>query len=860
MGLRFLWWMRGAALAVPIVFGWFHAGMAGEAKRPVTIEDLLRLEMTGRAVASADGDLFVYDRMPPYKDRPDFGTEATNTSFSSGRLMLVNAVKPRRAKLLFPPRTDAGYWVASFSPRGDRVAFYMVRRGQVSLGVYDLRLHKTVMFGPAPQFRTVHGMSPLWLSNDRIAYAAMSPGAEPWRITARRTAGQMLMTSWEKSWRGREPSFREVQSPDNPRANMPLPGMLVVGDATAGSTKILAQGLFEDTTASPDGRYLAALRQYPLAAAANAADWLTTRSELWLFDVRKNAGRPIDPDKTVFINSLAWDDKSDRLAFFAWPRAGRPVNGLFHVLDADTGVVGAWPHTGLALASAREHGQGQEPEPPLWFKGSLVVFARRQSDPNAPPTFVYQDYRNPPAQSANWYLIDPSGTPKEITGGFSKISPVLRSVWRDHFFAVADGDVWQIDSGKSRTNLTRGRFGNLQPIVSQDAYFHLPQPSHIPAYLLSGTQDGRSVAVLVRFADAAITTFAFSAADRPLGQPGDNGAFLIRHFKDQGGSSVVLGKADGSTFDVDDLNGYIADIQRLEWIPLTYKSSIDGSDQSSCLMLPPGASRDTPVPLVVFVYPSHRACLASSAPLDMYPPEAMDMPPELFAAHGYAYLDLASPSQLQRDVHGPLARLDRVTLDAVNAAVALGYVDAHRVGLFGGSQGGISILSIVTQTDAFKSAVSINGWVDPWRHYFDSSIYQIVAPDENPFGGEAARYEFSGDDLGLGASPWSDPQRYLQNSPLAHADRIHTPLLLINSDMDVTPAGEYEAMFAALYRLHKRAKLITYWGEGHAASSPANIRHAWTSVLDWFDATLKNVASDVRQEDDSPRDSNATHK
>jgi dipeptidyl aminopeptidase/acylaminoacyl peptidase len=80
--------------------------------------------------------------------------------------------------------------------------------------------------------------------------------------------------------------------------------------------------------------------------------------------------------------------------------------------------------------------------------------------------------------------------------------------------------------------------------------------------------------------------------------------------------------------------------------------------------------------------------------------------------------------------------------------------------------------------------------------------------------------------------------RFLQNSPLARADHIQTPILLIDSDLEDDP-GEYEAMFTALNRLHRRAKLITYWGEGHGASSPANIRHAWESIFAWFDATLK---------------------
>ena len=106
--------------------------------------------------------------------------------------------------------------------------------------------------------------------------------------------------------------------------------------------------------------------------------------------------------------------------------------------------------------------------------------------------------------------------------------------------------------------------------------------------------------------------------------------------------------------------------------------------------------------------------------------------------------------------------------------------------------------------------------------------------------GNTQRYESKNGDFsfGEGVTPWSNPEAYIRNSPIALADRIRTPVLLINTDMDNFAVSQFEAMFAALYRLKKVARFLTYWGEGHTLVSPANLRHEWESVIDWYDQHL----------------------
>jgi hypothetical protein len=91
----------------------------------------------------------------------------------------------------------------------------------------------------------------------------------------------------------------------------------------------------------------------------------------------------------------------------------------------------------------------------------------------------------------------------------------------------------------------------------------------------------------------------------------------------------------------------------------------------------------------------------------------------------------------------------------------------------------------------------------------------------------------------MGSAPWRDLGRYLRNSPITYVDRVETPLMIINGDMDfAVPMQQAEEFFSSLYRQAKRARLVRYWGEGHSLSSPANIRDMWGRIYAWFDEFL----------------------
>ncbi len=89
--------------------------------------------------------------------------------------------------------------------------------------------------------------------------------------------------------------------------------------------------------------------------------------------------------------------------------------------------------------------------------------------------------------------------------------------------------------------------------------------------------------------------------------------------------------------------------------------------------------------------------------------------------------------------------------------------------------------------------------------------------------------------MSIGASPWQDAWRLVRNSPLFYADRVETPTLIVQGDLDHVPIEQGEEYFTALYRQGKRARFIRYWGEYHVITSPANVKDLWSRMHQWLE-------------------------
>ncbi len=206
-------------------------------------------------------------------------------------------------------------------------------------------------------------------------------------------------------------------------------------------------------------------------------------------------------------------------------------------------------------------------------------------------------------------------------------------------------------------------------------------------------------------------------------------------------------------------------------------------------------------------------------------------PKEWWAAHGYVVY-VPEPSgttgygQKHSAAHvndwGPIASEE--ILDGTRAFLAsYPAVDAKRVGCIGASYGGFMTMYLLTRTDLFAAGVAHAGIANLSEYW-----------GEGNWG-----YSYSG--LASAESfPWNRKELYVEHSPLFHADRVKTPLLLTHGTADTNvPPGESESFYTALKLLGAPVELLTVEGQDHQILDHAK-RVIWSrSILAWFDRWLK---------------------
>jgi dipeptidyl aminopeptidase/acylaminoacyl peptidase len=178
--------------------------------------------------------------------------------------------------------------------------------------------------------------------------------------------------------------------------------------------------------------------------------------------------------------------------------------------------------------------------------------------------------------------------------------------------------------------------------------------------------------------------------------------------------------------------------------------------------------------------------------------------------------------------HSPALELMKTVMPGIDELIDQGIADADNIGIVGHSFGGFSTLSLITQSQRFKAAVAVSGTSDLM------SFYGVLW-------GSVADYDWAEKGQGqMGGSPWEFPERYIENSPIWHLDRVTTPLLLIHGAMDSrVPVAQSDEVFAGLERLGKEATYVRYAKEDHVIERPAAVVDFMNRMLQWFDSRLK---------------------
>lgn len=207
-------------------------------------------------------------------------------------------------------------------------------------------------------------------------------------------------------------------------------------------------------------------------------------------------------------------------------------------------------------------------------------------------------------------------------------------------------------------------------------------------------------------------------------------------------------------------------------------------------------------------------------------------PKELYAAHGYIVYVLQPSGATgfgqefsQRHLNDWGIRVSGEIIQSVgNFLDAHEYADRERVGAIGASYGGFMTMLLLTQTDLFATAIShagISNITSYWGEGFWGYLYSSVA--------SANSY------------PWDAPGIYVEQSPIFHADKVNTPLLLLHGMSDTNvPPGESIQFYTALKLLGKKVEFVQIQNQDHHIVDYDKFILWKNTIVSWFDRWLKD--------------------
>lgn len=164
----------------------------------------------------------------------------------------------------------------------------------------------------------------------------------------------------------------------------------------------------------------------------------------------------------------------------------------------------------------------------------------------------------------------------------------------------------------------------------------------------------------------------------------------------------------------------------------------------------------------------------------------------------------------------------------VDELLKRGYIDEKRLGVTGGSGGGLLTNWTITQTTRFAAAVSqrdISDWAD-WWYTADFTLFQPSW---------------------FKAPPFEDPEDYKARSPITYVNKIQTPLMLVLGETDYrTPTGSGgEQLFRALKYRKIPTVMVRFPNETHELSRSGQPWHRierLQHIVGWFDKWLMGMS------------------
>jgi dipeptidyl aminopeptidase/acylaminoacyl peptidase len=164
----------------------------------------------------------------------------------------------------------------------------------------------------------------------------------------------------------------------------------------------------------------------------------------------------------------------------------------------------------------------------------------------------------------------------------------------------------------------------------------------------------------------------------------------------------------------------------------------------------------------------------------------------------------------------------------VEETIKRGFIDPKKLGVTGGSGGGLLTNWVVGHTDRFAAAVSqrdIASWSD-WWYTADFTLFHPTW---------------------FKAPPFNDPEDFKARSPITYINEVKTPMMFILGEQDLrTPPGAGgEQMFRALKFRKIPTVMVKFPNESHELSRSGQPWHRverLQHIVGWFDKWLMGMA------------------
>jgi dipeptidyl aminopeptidase/acylaminoacyl peptidase len=728
-------------------------------------------------------------------------------------------------------KDKSGWWAPQWSPDGRRIAMLSTRGGNKRLWVWDARTREINLIADrGVDSYDQRGRSYAWIDNEHLLFAATPGHDQPLDMTSEVQTPTIATREWPKAQEGLVATSSVIDSGIVERSTAHS-GDVVVVDVDSGRVNAIAHVSPRRWVLSPDAKTLAYTHEVGTSlpdagalpnpqASVNSLDVVGIDGTVPSF----KSGWSRD----VIIDSVRWSPDGKAIAFLGFQAAhDQPL--LLYRLDMGSRLVSVRALPELAIDT-----RPGEPTEIEWTSANdLIVLAAKALEGKAG-----KEIRR------DWWLVGKSGPPHILT---AKIPiPPLR-LWPEArfkaFFGLGGGKLWRILPGERRVaNLTAavtapvdaldwpsrdhdggGQYRALNTAYS-DAIFTVLDGQLRETYridLRSGETthlDKPDAAATVHAYDPNTASALWVCSDR-------NGLRVWR-------SDVQRNQASSLV----QANDFLRQIAEAKFKQIHYKS-LNGPDLEGWLLLPVGYQEGMRYPLLTWVYPGsvqgdrppNLGNIDSNSYLNMQIP----------AAKGFAVLFPSMPLAPNGIVDDPMLRLTEGVLPAVDKVVELGVADPAQVYVLGQSFGGFGVYGLVTQTSLFRAAIALAGSSDLISLY--GTLDARARYGERPQDGLSSQAWSERRQAHMGGPPWTDMGRYIRNSPIFAVDRVTTPILIVQGDLDYVAIQQGEEFFASLYRQRKRAQFVRYWGEGHTIESPANVRDLWQRIFAWLEQNGSSV-------------------